>query len=467
MNKNRLLLKYIFYDMIASLLVWVGFFIFRKSVNDIQIFEGFRIIIPNYDYFSSLLLFPFCCVFVHYLSGFYLNSLKKTRTSLIFSTIVSSSFISISIFAILKLRDAAVSYEYFYFSLLVLFGLLFFFTFLFRNIIFSQIQNNYKTKKWTINTLIIGTGDNAKKIAIDIEKHSKQNTLIGFVTTNKRMTVHNDRILGNISQIASVIEKFNIQETIVALDNDAEEKELFKIINLLYKFNVEIQFTPRLFEILIGSAKINRLEISPLVNITNSSMPDWQASIKRFFDIVLSLSALILLSPFLFYFMIQIKRDSKGPIFYKQERIGRLGKPFNILKFRTMFNGSENGTPQLSSANDNRITTVGSVLRKYRIDEIPQFWNILKGDMSLVGPRPERAYYINQIIEDAPYYCLLYKIRPGLTSWGPIRIGYSDTIEKMVERLNYDIIYMDNMSLFTDLKILIYTLEIIFKGKGV
>ena len=165
--------------------------------------------------------------------------------------------------------------------------------------------------------------------------------------------------------------------------------------------------------------------------------------------------------------MIRIKMDSPGPVFYKQERIGRFGKPFNILKFRTMYLNSEKGTPKLSSENDNRVTPLGKMLRKYRIDEIPQFWNILKGDMSLVGPRPERKFYIDQIVEQAPYYCLIYKIRPGLTSWGPIKIGYSDTIEKMIERLNYDIIYMDNMSLLNDLKILIYTIEIIFKGKGV
>jgi exopolysaccharide biosynthesis polyprenyl glycosylphosphotransferase len=467
MNKNRLFLKYILYDMIASLLVWVAFVIFRKTVNDIQIFDSARIFIPNYDYFTSLLVFPFCCVFVHYLSGFYLNPLKKTRINLILSTISSSAIISLSVFLVLKLGDVVVSYEYFYFSLLVLFGLLFCFTYLLRNIIFSQIQHNFKTKKWTSNTLIVGTGNNAQKIAEDIEKHAQQNTLIGFVSTNKKVGVPPEKILGNFSQIAYIIEKYEINETIVVLDDDADEQQLFKIINLLYRFNIDIQFTPRLYEILIGSAKIAHMGIIPLVSITNPSMSDWEVSVKRFLDIVISLISLFLLSPFLVYFIIQIKRDSKGPVFYKQERIGRLGRPFKILKFRTMYLGSENGTPKLSSANDDRITQIGRTLRKYRIDEIPQFWNILKGDMSLVGPRPERRYYINRIIEEAPYYCLLYKIRPGLTSWGPIKIGYSDTIEKMIERLNYDIIYIENMSLLTDIKILIYTIEIIFRGKGV
>ena len=466
MKKNTLFKKYIIFDMLAALIVWFGFVVFRKAVNDIQIFDTIRILMPRFDYLSTLILFPFCCVFVYYLSGFYLNPLKKTKISLIFSTLISSLIISVSVFFVLKLRDVLVSFQYFYFSMLVLFGLLFIVTYIFRNIIFSQIQKNYKTKKWTINTLIIGTGNNAMKIADDIEKYSPQNTLIGFVSTNQQIDVPKERVLGSMSQINSIIENNKIQEAIVVLDN-ADDQKLFSIINSLYKFNIDIQFTPRLYEILTGIAKINKLEMSPLVSITDSSMSDWEASLKRFFDIVISFISIIILSPFLLYFIIKIKKDSKGPVFYRQERIGRFGRPFKILKFRTMFLGAENGVPKLSSADDDRITPFGRILRKYRIDEIPQFWNILKGDMSLVGPRPERRYYINQIIEDAPYYCLLYKIRPGLTSWGPIKIGYSDSVEKMIERLNFDIIYMENMSLFTDMKILVYTIEIIFNGKGV
>lgn len=452
--------------MLAALIVWFAFVVFRKAINNIEVFNTIRILIPRFDYLSSLILFPFCCVFVYYLSGFYLNIIKKTKLNLIFTTLTSSIIMSMSVFFVLKLGDVFISFKYFYFSMFVLFSLLFFITLFFRSIIFKQIENNFKIKKWTINTLIIGTGENAKKIASDIEKYSPINTLVGFVSTNQQVVVPKEMILGNMLQIGSIIEKYNIQECNVILDK-SDDFQVFTIINSLFKFNIDIQFTPRLYEILTGSAKINKLEMSPLVSITDSSMSDWEASLKRFLDILISFISLILLSPFFIYFAIRIKKDSKGSVFYKQERIGRFGLPFKIVKFRTMYTNSENGVPKLSSADDERITPFGRILRKYRFDEMPQFWNILKGDMSIVGPRPERRYYINQIIEEAPYYCLLYKIRPGLTSWGPIKIGYSDSVEKMVERLNFDIIYMENMSLFTDFKILIYTIEIIFNGKGV
>lgn len=465
MNKSKVLRKYIYFDLLASVIVLVLFIVFRKTVNNISLFDGTNFLVPSYSYINSFLLFPLACFFVYLLSGFYLNTIKLSRVSLVLSTFIASAVISMSVFFVLMLNDVTVSYEYYYYSLLVLFLLLFGVTLSFRSIIFSQIRHNFRTKKWATNTIIIGTGHKALKMAEELDRNATHNTLIGFIATDNYYEVPKDMVLGNMNKLNSVFENYKIEESIIALDN-ADEHRLFAIINSLYKYNIDIQFAPRLYEILTGSAKISKMGIIPLVSITTPSISDFEASIKRASDVFISIFSLIILSPMLFYFMIKIKRDSKGPIFYRQERIGRLGKPFNILKFRTMYNGSENGTPQLSSVNDDRITSVGKVMRKYRIDEIPQFWNILRGEMSLVGPRPERKFYINQIIEQAPYYCLLYKIRPGLTSWGPIKIGYSDSIEKMIERLNYDIIYLDNMSLFTDLKIMIYTFEIIFKGKG-
>jgi exopolysaccharide biosynthesis polyprenyl glycosylphosphotransferase len=466
-NKSLLLKKYILFDFISALLVWVVFFVYRKSVNDIRIFEEGALFHPLSYYFLSFSLFTFYALFVHYLTGFYVNPLTQSRISSFLSTLGSSIIISLSVFLCLKINDASTSITYFYNSLFVLFQLVFGITLFFRVIIFTQIRRNFKTKKWTINTLIIGTGKNARKIAQDLENHAHQHTLVGFVAVDNSVNVTSKSILGPLSEIESLLQKYNIQETIIVLEEKHNDEKLYEIINYLYRFNIAIQFAPRLHEILTGSAKISHVGIIPLVTITQNSMPDWESNIKRFFDILLSLFALLSVSPFLVYFILRIKRDSMGSPFYKQERIGRFGKPFYILKFRTMYQDAENGLPQLSSSTDTRITPFGSFLRKYRIDEIPQFWNVIKGDMSLVGPRPERQHFINQIIEQAPYYCLLYKIRPGITSWGPIKIGYSDTIEKMIERLNYDIIYLDNMSLITDLKILIYTVEIILTGKGV
>lgn len=467
MDKSNLPLKYFSFDIFASLIVWVLFVVFRNAINNITVFENLSIVIPTFDYLTSILLFPFYCAFVHYLTGFYRNPIKNSRVTVFVSTFVSALFISNTVFLGLILPNGIVSYEYFYSSILVLFGLLFTFTVFFRLLVFSQVHHYFATKVWTINTLIIGTNSVARKIADDIEEHAHYNTFTGFISTNKQQTDSSDKVLGDMSQISNVIKKYDIQEAIVALDENADEKQLFNIINLLYQFDIDIQFTPRLYEILTGSAKISHMGTIPLVSITQLSMSDWQACVKRFLDIIISILALLLTSPLLFYFMFRIKKDSKGPVFYRQERIGRYGRVFNILKFRTMQIDSEGKVPQLSSEEDERITEVGKFFRKYRIDEIPQFWNILKGDMSLVGPRPERKFYINQIITEAPYYCLLYKIRPGLTSWGPIKIGYTDTIDKMIERLNYDIIYLENMSLFNDIKILIYTFETILKGKGI
>lgn len=466
MNKKERIFNILAYDFLASAMVWILMIVYRKTIYYGSLINNYEIYFPNFDYTSTIILFPLFCLLAHYISGYYLNIHKKTYGKTFLTTITTSAIISLIVFFVLIIDDIVVTYTYYYHSLLLLFGTLSLITFLFRAILIYQINKNYKSKKWTINTIIIGTGINAQKIAKEFELDLKRHSLIGFVSTDNNIKVNNEKILGNFLQINNIISANNIEEVIIALDEPGELK-LFGYINALYKYNVDIKFTPRLYEILTGSARIDAIGINPLVSITNLNMPDWQVSVKRFVDIVVSAIALILLSPFFLYFAIQIKRDSKGPVFYMQERIGLLGKTFKIIKFRTMYVGAENGTPKLSSATDDRITPVGRVLRKYRIDELPQFWNILRGEMSIVGPRPERKYYINQIIEEAPYYCLLYKIRPGLTSWGPIKIGYSDTIEKMIERLNYDIIYIENMSLLNDLKILILTLEIIFKGKGI
>lgn len=219
-------------------------------------------------------------------------------------------------------------------------------------------------------------------------------------------------------------------------------------------------------DFLFGSVKMSAIWHAPLIQISPDLMPAWQQSIKRLMDIVISLIAMVALIPLYLFTAIGVMLSSKGPVLYSQERIGRRGKSFKMHKFRSMYVDAESNGPQLSSENDPRITPFGRFIRKVRLDEIPQFYTVLKGDMSLVGPRPERQYYIDQIVKRAPHYRLLLKVKPGITSWGQVKFGYASTVDEMVERLKYDILYIENMSIAMDIKILIYTALIVLQGRG-
>ena len=194
---------------------------------------------------------------------------------------------------------------------------------------------------------------------------------------------------------------------------------------------------------------------------------DYQATIKTVIDYSITILCLILLIPVILILAIAIKISGKGPVIYSQKRIGRFGKSFTIYKFRSMHFGTEEGVPLLSGKKDKRITAVGRFMRKHKFDEIPNFVNVLKGEMSLIGPRPEQQYFIDQIVLKAPQYKLLQNIKSGITSWGQVKYGYASNVEEMLERLEYDLFYLENRSLWFDLKIAIYTIGIIFKGEGI
>ena len=466
MNRRRVIF-YLLFDVVAALIVWVLFYLYRRMTNDMVLSGVEEYFVPNYALLPSIVAFPLVAVGVHYLTGFYNIKVRRSRLVEFFSTTIGTFFISIIIYFGMLVDDLVVSYTFYYRSFLILWGMFFIVTYLFRITQTQFMLSRLRRGLISNDVLVVGTGDTAEKVTNIIRRNLARTgqKVVGYIAVRDRVVVDSELVLGRLDELERYVRECAVGEVIIAVD-DMDNDMIFDIANRLIVCGVEVKFAPRLFEVVTGHVSISDIESEPLVDITSSRMPAWQQSIKRVFDVSVSVVAMIILLPVYAYVAIRVKMGSQGPIFYSQERVGYEGRPFKIHKFRTMYVDAERMGPQLSQVNDPRITPFGHVMRKYRLDELPQLWNIIKGDMSIVGPRPERRYYIEQIEKIAPYYCLVYKVKPGLLSWGPIKIGYSDTVEKMVERLRYDIIYMDNMTLQTDIKILFYSVEVILRGKG-
>ena len=274
-----------------------------------------------------------------------------------------------------------------------------------------------------------------------------------------------NEIAGGLYDLPSVVADRKIDELVLAAETEDDKKQL-TILYSLYHYKLPIKVLADKLSML-SQVKIKTIRGIPLVNVTENNLSSVEKNIKFVMDKVLSVLVLLILSPMYLYIAWRVKKDSPGPVFFRQERIGYMGKPFYIYKFRTMYIDAEDNGPLLSSEKDKRITPFGHFLRKYRLDEFPQFWNVLKGDMSIVGPRPERKYFIDQIVKKAPYYYLLHNVKPGITSLGMVKYGYANDVDKMIERLRYDILYYENMSLVLDITILIYTVKTVFTGKGI
>lgn len=260
-----------------------------------------------------------------------------------------------------------------------------------------------------------------------------------------------------------------MQPTAIFLTVSAEKKSLAGLLLYsMYQYRCPIYIEADSVPLSQPRPKLRQTLLMgvPMIEVTETNMGECSKTIKWCFDRLTSFLALLILSPIYLIIAYAVRRSSPGSIFYRQERIGRRGKPFWIYKFRTMYTDSEGDAPKLSYDGDPRITPVGRWLRRYRLDELPQFYNVLRGDMSFVGPRPERQYYIERLVEHAPYYYLLHNVLPGITSWGMVRYGYASTEEEMLERLRYDWLYYENMSLKLDITILFYTIRTIWKGEG-
>ena len=472
MTHSRKVKRYIVSDVFAAIVTWIVFFIFRKLV-----FEKLPIGIVVHQIFSSDKLFvgivtvSVFWIFVNFLSGYYSYVLRKNIFQDILNTFKTAFVGVIILFFLLLLDDKVLTYKNYYVAGAVLFSLQFVFTLIPRIYITKKTLLNIKNGNIQFNTIIIGSGERAKDIYNELHsrKVNEGNNFIGYVTTpsgDNGALLNELPLLGNISDLPDIISRNKVEELIIAIE-PGEKDDLNEVQSWLGFSEITVKALAELNQFFRGKKKITNILGTPLLEIEHELMPLWQQALKKIIDILFSLLAIVLLSPFYIFCAFGIKISSKGPILFTQQRVGKNGKEFKLFKFRSMYTDAEKHGPNLARENDNRCTPFGKFLRKTKLDEIPNFFNVLKGDMSLVGPRPERQFYIDQIVKIAPKYKQLQKIRPGITSLGQVRFGYASDVEQMTKRLRYDILYMENMTLYTDFLIIYYTFVLLFKGRHV
>ena len=461
--------KYVFFDGLAAIISYTLLYYFRKTVIETNKFGLTPDIIFDNRYLFGLAITTLFWLLIYWITGFYEDIFRRSRLREIAQTFNSALFGSIIVFFALILDDWVATYKDYYQSFFTYFTSIFFITAIFRFALSTATNSKIQNRKMWFNSLLVGSNEKAVALFHELEtqKRSTGNRFVGFASAynNIDFLVEKDLPhLGNYRELGSIIKQHGIEEVIIAIESQ-EHGILEDIINQLEDTWVRVKIIPDMYDIISGQVRMESLG-TPLIEIKHEIIAPWQRVAKRVFDLITSLLLLILFSPVFLFSVVMTKFSSPGPVFYKQKRIGLHGKAFNIIKFRSMYKDAESMGPQLSSEDDERITPWGRVMRKYRLDELPQFLNVIIGEMSIVGPRPERQFYIDQITQKAPHYRHVQKVKPGITSWGMVKFGYAENVEEMIERLKYDLIYIENMNLLNDFKILFYTVLIVLQGRG-